>query len=406
MALFKYRATDNHENSVEGTIEESSAQRVVQNLQGQGLKVSSVDRVGPEPGIFPKRSTLTWKDLEQLNNQMAMIVRGSLPLAPSIAAMERDLHSPRLRAVLEQVRMDLESGKQLSDAFARHPNSFPPLYLALVRAGERTGNLSPIFMHLSDYSKSMLELKSRLQEILTYPIILLVTACVLMGFLLTKVVPVFAEIFKDFGGQLPAPTRLLVNMSDLLTYHLATIGASLAALVVVAFLLPFALGRIDSSGYVRDRLKSWIPVFGRFYVQASVVRFSRALRMMLEANIPILDSLELSAAASGNAVLARAIGETAHGIAGGASLADSLEKTRYFDSGFCWLLRNAEQRGELQSALFLLEDEYSRTLGHLRNVVLNMAGPTVVVAIGIMVGFIVLSLYLPIFSLGDVISGC
>lgn len=404
MALFRYRATDNQENSVEGTMEDISAQRVVQNLLEKGLRTSSVERVEPEPSFFLSRRALTWKDLEQLNGQLAMIVRGGVPLAPSIAAMARDLRNPRLQALLEEVRVDLEAGQPLSEAFGKHSKDFPPVYLSLIRAGERAGNLSPVFMHLSGYSRNMLELKSRLQEILTYPIILVATACALVIFLLMYVVPVFASIFADFGGQLPAPTQLLVSLSNVLTNHSSALLAVVGAVALALLSAPLLLRQVDSKGYLRDRFKTWVPVFGRFYVQASVVRFSRALRMMIESNVPLVESLQLAAAASGNAVMERAVAEAARGVEGGATLADSLERTRYFDNGFCWLLRNAEQRGEIQSTLYLLEDEYSRTLDHLRNVVLTVAGPGIVFITGLLVGFIVLSLYLPIFSLGDVIG--
>ena len=405
MALFAYRAVDDQGNPAAGTIEEASARRVVLALQGQGLKVNSVDRIGPGPLRFGRRTSLTWSELHQLNSQLVMITRGGLPLAPSIAAMARDVRRPRLRAILEEIRLDLEAGKPIEDAFARHPESFSPVYMALVRAGERSGNLSGIFLHLSDYSRSMVQLKNRLQEILTYPIILVLSACILISFLLLKVVPVFSDVFKDFGGRLPAPTQILVSVSNFLACHLAAISAGLALFVFAAILGILVARRVDGAAYVRDLIKSWTPILGRLYVRASLVRFCRTLHLMLESNVPLPDSLELSAAAAGNAVLAGAIGKVSRGVAGGASLADSLEHTHYFDRGFCWLLRNAEQRGELQNALVVLEDEYDRTLSHMQATLLNVTGPAIVVAVGIIVGFIVVALYMPIFSLGDVVSG-
>jgi len=404
MASFKYRAIDSQGNPVEGTMEEASARRVVLTLQGQGLKVNSVDKIGPESRGLLKRSALSWSQLDQLNTQLVLITRGGLPLASSIAAMARDVRSPRLRAVLEEIRQDLEAGKRIEEAFARHPDSFSPVYMALVRAGERAGNLSGVFLHLSDYSRGMMELRGRLQEILTYPIILIVAACCVVSFLMLKVVPVFSEVYRDFGGRLPAPTQLLVDVSNAFAGYFVIVIAGLALLVALGFLLSLASERVASAGHVRDMLKSWTPLFGRLYVCASLVRFCKTLRLMLESNVPLLDSLGLSAAASGNAVLAGEIGKASRGVASGASLADSLEQTRYFDRGFCWLLRNAEQRGELPSALLVLEEEYERSLSHMRNSILNLVTPVVVVAIGFIVGFVIVSLYLPIFSLGDVIG--
>lgn len=406
MALFKYRAVDEQGNSLEGSMEEASARRALLALQGRGLQVNSVERVGPEPKRSFASGALSWKEIEQFNAQLAVVTRSGLPLAPAIAAMSRDIRSPRLRALLAGLQADLEGGKPLEEALARHPESFSPTYMALIRAGERSGNLPAVFLHLSDYSRSMLELKSQLQEILVYPLILIAAACILVSFLLVKVVPVFVQIYADFGGSLPAPTMLLVHLSDALFRYFPTILTVLAVVTVLVVISPFTLGRSVKGRYVLDLLRSWIPIVGRVYTRTSLARFCRTLRLMLESNVPLLESLELAAAAAGNAVLGRAITVASRGVSGGSALADSLDRTGYFDGGFCWLLRNAEQRGELQQALCVLEDEYERTLAHMRTRILTLLGPCVVVAIGLFVAFFVISIYLPIFSLGDVVSGC
>jgi len=149
----------------------------------------------------------------------------------------------------------------------------------------------------------------------------------------------------------------------------------------------------------------YFPVFGGLYARESLARFCRALGMLLDARVPLIESLHLAAAAAGNAVLGRAIIRGAEHVAGGTSLKDSLQRTGYFDHGFCWLLRNAEQRGETPRALIVLEEGYERSIDRLRKWTMLVVGPAVVIFIALMVGYIVVSLYLPIFSLGDVVSG-
>lgn len=405
MALFKYRAVDRDGNSVEGTMEEESARRVVMALQEMDLTVNAVEEVGRKPGLLRREARLKWEDLAQLNDQMVTITRSGLPLAPAIAAMARDLRNPRLKAILEQIRRDIEAGRSLSEAFERHPQSFPPVYTALIRAGEATGNLSGVFDCLSTYSKKLVELKSSVQELLAYPLFLIAFAIAIVLGLLVKVVPVYAEIFHDFGGELPAPTRLLVDMSDLVVGSPWVVAGVLAALAAVClFVLP-PLFRTESGGYRADKFKLLLPVFGKVYGAASLARFCRALGMLLEAQVPLLDSLNLAAAASGNAVLMRAAMDAARRVSGGSPLAEAFKQTGYFGSSFCWLVGNAEERGNVAEALLVLEDDYERSVDHMRKWVMMMAGPVTVIVIGLVIGYIVVSLYLPIFTLGDVVSG-
>jgi type IV pilus assembly protein PilC len=405
MALFKYRAVDAEGKPAEGTMEEASARRVVLALEAQGLSVSTVEEAQPRPTILRRAAHLTWNDLEQFNDQFLTITRGNLPLAPSLATMAQDLRNPRLRAVLEDLRRDLEAGRSLEEAMARHPGSFPSMYTALVRAGERAGNLPGVFAALSGYAKRMVELKNDVQALLTYPAFLLVATVGFVYFIMVRVVPVFAEIFKDFGGELPAPTQFLVHLSDVIVRRSLALGALLVLLALLAFALHRLPVRTESGGRPGTWLLNHLPVFGRVYRQASLARFCRALGILLEARVPIVESLSLAGAATGNAMLAEAVSKGAQRVEAGATLADALQETGYFDNAFCWLLRNAEQRGEAPKALLILEDDYDRAINRMRKSILMLAGPVVAISIGIVVGFIVLSLYLPIFTLGDVISG-
>ncbi len=405
MPMFSYRAVDAEGTQVEGVMEEASARRVVLALETQGMKVNSVEESGSRSRLFRSKPRLTWSDLEQFNDQLLTITRGSLPLAPSLEAMARDLRNPRLKKVLDDLRRDVETGLSLEEAMNRQPESFPPIYRVLVRAGERAGNLAAVFSALSGYSKRMVALRSDIQIIMTYPFFLCLAAVGLVYFLMVRVVPVFAEIFRDFGGRLPAPTQLLVDFSDFVTRNGFLIACGFIVLILLGLTVRRLTRRTESGSLAGDWLKSMLPIFGRVYHQASLARFCRPLKILLDARVPILESLQLAAASSGNAVLEKAVARGAERIAAGATLADALEETGYFDNGFCWLLRNAEQRGAAPQALDILQEEYERSLDRMRKSILLMIGPVVAVVIGLIVGFIVLSLYLPIFSLGDVVSG-
>lgn len=402
MPLFKYRAVDADGHAVNGTMDKPFSHQVVVALQEQALAVNSVRRIGREMPSVTKRA-LSWNDLAQLNSQLLMATRSSLPLAPSIAAMGADLTNPRIKPVLEDVRGRIEAGDSLESALDRHPRAFSPVYRALVAAGERSGDLPRVFRTLADYSKSMVEVRNNLQVALAYPIIVIVAAAMVVAGLMIKVVPVFAEIFTEFGAGLPAPTRLLVDISHTLSRHPWIIPEALLLLaaIVVSF---YFNGRREQRHYWSDWLRIHVPMLGRLYMITSVMQFCRALSMLLAARVPFLESMELAAASAGNAVVQRRVRHAARELNAGVSVGQALQKAGIFDSGASWLIANAETNGNIEETLDVLAEEHARSLAYLYRSMTTVVGPALIVGIGLIVGFIVISLYLPIFSLGDAIS--
>ena len=405
MALFNYKGVDPEGNPVEGIIEEESARRVVLILEERGLDVYTVEETGPKRRLFPSKDRLTWADLEDLNEQLLTITREKLPITYAIGELTRDLRNRRVKRVLEDIRRHVEAGNSLEEAFSLHPESFSPVYTTLIRAGERAGNLAGVFACLSGYSRRMAELKNQVQEALAYPLIVATAAFALVVGLLVWVVPTFGEIFMDFGGQLPAPTRLLLSVSHLVKDNLVywASGAGIALAVGLVFLR--ALLRTSSSGYAMDRAKLLTPAFGRMYAATSLERFCRSLGMLLEARVPLLESLDLAVATTGNAVLRRAVTAAAQQVSAGSPLADALADSGYFENLFCWLLGHAEKRGEMDQTLMVLAENYERTVARVQKWILMLTGPVAAIVVGLIIGYIVVSLYLPIFSLGDVVSG-
>jgi type IV pilus assembly protein PilC len=237
-----------------------------------------------------------------------------------------------------------------------------------------------------------------------YPIIVFVFASLIVAFLLIKVVPVFAEIFLEFGTGLPAPTQLLIDISDFLQHRGLFMLCVLGVLASV-YLALYLNGRRAQRHYWADWIKLHIPVLRRMFMLASAMQFTRTLALLLDARVPLLESLELAGASAGNAVLHRRVRLAARDLNAGTSIGQALQKTRIYDNGSCWLISNAEKNGNLGEALEAIGEEQARALGYLYRSITTLIGPVVVMGIGIIVGFIILSLYLPIFSLGDAISG-
>ncbi|HUW59999.1 MAG TPA: type II secretion system F family protein [Candidatus Bathyarchaeia archaeon] len=403
MPLFKYRAVDGEGNPTDGTMEGPSAHQVVVALQQQGLAVNAVRPVARQkPAVASGR--LSWHDIEQLNSQLVMATKSSLPLAPSIGAMANEIDNPRIKRVLDDVRQQLEAGHPLEQALSRHPKAFSPVYRALVSAGETAGNLPGAFRALLDYSKSMADMKSNLRLALMYPLLVVAFAVLVIVGLLWKVVPQYADIFNEFGKSLPAPTQFLINLSDFMRSHGLFILCAfiLAAGLAIAY---YFNGRRSEPHYWVDWLKLRTPVLRRVFMLGSLMQFTRALALLLEARVPLLESLELAGASAGNAVLHRRVRFVARDLNAGSSIAQALQNARIFDSGSCWLIANAEKNGNLEETIEALSDEHARALAYLYRSFTTLIGPAVIVAVGLFVGFIILSLYLPIFSLGDAISG-
>jgi type IV pilus assembly protein PilC len=405
MPSFKYRAVDAEGHPVEGTMEEQSAAKVTVLLQERGLQVSSVEPTEKQRGFTRRKRKLTLEDLHLFNEQLLAITKSGLPLAPAIKALARDAGNRRIIPLLENIRRDLERGAPLEEALSQHPETFSPVYTSIVKAGERSGNLSGVFSHLCAYSARSLEVRNSLQEAVAYPVLVLIACVCVLGFLVLKIVPDFAAIFSEFGAALPYITRFWLDVSDFLRDNFLATCVGLSVIVVFFTYVMKSIFRTESGGYTLDRLKMRLGVFGRLYTFSSMGRFSRSLGLLLSSEVPMEESLELAAAASGNAVLRRAVAHASQGVQRGERLSDALEDTGEFSHTFCWLLATAEERGEVDTALLDMADTFERNISRLNTMVIRLTVPVTVIVTGAIVASVVIALYLPVFTLADVMSG-
>ncbi|MBI2434972.1 MAG: type II secretion system F family protein, partial [Candidatus Hydrogenedentes bacterium] len=360
MTEYTYRAVDSGGNPVEGTMEESSAHRVTRKLQERGLTVTAVEELHQERGILRLSQRLTWEELNLVTDQLAAITRSNLPLAPALKALAADLRNPRLKPLLDRLHQELERGATLEQALLKNHQSFPRLYVSMVRAGEQTGNLAAILQIMTSYTTRMASLKQNLAAVLTYPIMVLLLGMAILSFLMVKVVPVFAEIFQEFGAQLPAPTRFWIDASDFVVWNFTRLWLTFFGVLAFLYVVRAFLRRSANGRCWLERFSLMIPVAGRFHYLLSLVRFTRTLGVLLASRVPVLESLELAGAASGSPILHRATEEAVLQVASGERLSDALSSTGFFGHTFCWLLSTGEQRGEVEQALEGLADSYER----------------------------------------------
>jgi type IV pilus assembly protein PilC len=403
--LYKYRAVDSHGEPVDGSMEETSADRVTRILSERGIQVNSVELLVPERVPTDKGRRLSWDDISVFNEQLLAITKSKLPLAPSIRAISRDLKKGSLKTALNGLHEDLELGKSLEEALRNRLDRFPPMYVRMIQAGEKTGNLSGVLEIMNAHSTRMMDLKSKLRMVFAYPLMVLTVSAFVIAFILVSVVPVFAEIFGDFGATLPGPTQLLVDLSNLAINNQAQVFTVLIGVLLTGLLIRYVLMSTAKGQLIFDRLLLFTPLLGRVFRIGSLARFSRSMGLMLNSRVPVLESLDLAASASGNSVLRKHANAAAIQIAKGEKLADALSDTGYFPHGFCWFLANGESYGTLPEVLLDVSQSYEKDVALIDGSLLNLLSPAIVILLGFIVSFIVLALYMPIFSLGDAIQG-
>ena len=405
MPLFKYRSVDAQGEVFEGTMDEASAARVTAILQERGLQVSEVAPLALHKGLPFLRKTLTWEDIHLLNQQLLVIVKSDLPFVPALAAMATDINNPRLKPVLDDLRHDLELGTSIDKALQRHPDSFPPAYISMIRAGERSGNLAGVLALMENQSARVLDARHTLRTALAYPTMVLVSAIGVILFLCTRVIPEFEKVFADYGSGLPAATQFWVEVSHVVSRHGGTVFAVFLVGAVLLFAGIRAMRRTSKGREWADRIFEHIPLIGRGIFLTALARFSRALALLLSSNVPVLESLDLAGAASGSAILRRRVRQVARAVATGESIADSFAATGYFPQLFCWLFATGEARGNVEDTLFDLSRSYEQQATFHDRALGQFLSPLLVVTVALLVGSITIALYLPIFSLGDAISG-
>ncbi len=404
MTRFRYRATDADGKAFVDSMEAESARKVTARLRERGLTVNSVMEVDKPRGFFRVSKQLNWEELHLFTQQLYAITRTSLPLPAALKSLAADLKSSRLKPVLESIQKDVEQGVSLDAAIDKQYEAFPSLFADVIKAGEATGNLSGVLQIYLHHTERMLALKGTLKTSLAYPLVVVLLGMLIMGFLLVKVVPVFAEIFTEFGGDLPAPTKFWVNMGDVVLYDWPMICLSITGTIMTLYLIRRLMERFERGRIRLDWLRLHTPIIGRIRYLHAVSRFSRTLAMLLASRVPVLPSLELAAAASGSPLLQNAVGEANLRVAGGERIADALAGSGFFAYHFCWLLGMGEDRGEAELALESAAETMEGELLSRDRVLGSTIAPVIIIIVGLLIASLVVSLYLPIFTLGDAIS--
>jgi len=393
--VFEWEGKDKNGKIVRGELRAGGEAMVSATLRRQGILIKKVKKRRTSGGRSIKQ-----KDIAVFTRQLATMMRAGVPLLQSFDIVARGSSNPRLTKLLIDIRSDVETGTSLSSAFRKHPLYFDSLYCNLVEAGEAAGILDTLLDRLAIYQEKTMALKNKIKSALIYPVAVLVVAFVVIVVIMLFVIPVFENVFKSFGADLPAPTLFVISMSKVFTEYWWAIFGFLGG--GIYFFLE-SWKRSENMQRTMDRLLLKVPVFGPLVNKASVARWTRTLSTMFAAGVPLVEALDSVGGASGNAVFKDATEQIQRDVSTGASLTASMETTGVFPNMVLQMTAIGEESGALDGMLGKAAEFYEQEVDEAVAGLSSLMEPFIIVILGTIIGGIVVSMYLPIFKLGAVV---
>jgi type IV pilus assembly protein PilC len=403
MALYTYRALDKQGEIIQDKLEGSGEMAVAHELRQQGLLVIDVKEqsVGQKDILEPfKRIKLA--DLVVFSRQLATMINAGLPIVRALYVLSEQTQNPKLKDVVVAVRKDVEAGSSLSQVLEKQPEVFSRLYVEMVKAGEIGGILDGVLLRLADQLERDQDLRRKIRSAMTYPIVVLVFAILAASFMLIFIVPVFAGLFQDLGGTLPLPTRITMAISDILTSIFGVFVYAGMALAVVMFL---RWKKSENGRKVWGRAVLRIPAkIGDVVKKATLARFARTFATLSAAGVPILQAIEITATSSGNWVVEKALLKSKDAIREGIPIYKPLEEEPVFPPMVTRMIAVGEESGDIDGMLTKIAEFYESEVDATVKALTSIIEPLMVVVVGSIVGAIVISMYLPMFEIFNLIE--
>ena len=399
---YAYKVRDASGKFREGKVRAETENAVAEKLLSMGYVPLEVRRTGTglQKEITLGRKRVKTKDLAVAARQLATMVDAGLSLLRALSILAEQVENPELRRVLVKVRQDVEGGHSLSAALAAEREVFPPFMISMIRAGESGGFLDGALRQVADTFEADVKLRSQVKSAMTYPVVVFAMAILMCIGMLLFIVPIFEEMFADLGGDLPLPTKVLVALSESMKYVLPTLAVVLGGLV-------FWWRRHGEDPGVRDvvdPLKLKLPVFGPLFTKIALARFSRNLSTLLSAGVPILSSLDIVSDTTGSVVIARAVHDVRNSVAQGESMAAPLARHDVFPSMTVQMIASGEEAGAVDQMLRRISQFYDEEVQATTEALTSLIEPLMIAFLGVVVGSMIMALYMPMFSVFDLIQ--
>jgi type IV pilus assembly protein PilC len=397
MPTYKYKTTINGKLQ-KGEIEAESEQGALSKLKQKNIKVTGVKKKF-ESDFLSNKKPITERDIVIFTRQFSTMVDAGLPLVQCLEILGRQADNPAFGEIITKIKTDIESGSNLSDAMRKHPKVFNSLYANLVEAGEAGGILDTILNRLANYIEKALALKKKVKAAMVYPGAIVTVAFTVVAFLMVFVIPTFATMFEGGGAELPGPTAIVMDVSNFFRnqwYYI--IGGPILFFILFKKVYATERGNIEV-----DRIFLKLPVFGMLIRKVSTAKFSRTLGTLLASGVPLIEGMDICARTAGNKIVEIAILNSIEAIKEGETIAAPLARENVFPPMVIQMIDVGESAGALDAMLSKIADFYDEEVDTAVDGLTALLEPMLMVFLGIIVGFIVVAMYLPIFKMGETI---
>lgn len=403
MPTYQYTAKDQDARTITGKVVADDEAQVLDELRRRKLVVLDIQqqRVSSLTVSSGERARrIKIEDVILFTRQMATMIDAGIPILQTIEALQDQAGNPSFKKVLGAIKEDIRLGSGLSGSFAKHPKVFDSLFINMLRVGETGGVLTTVLERLASYMEKSARLKRKVTSAMIYPAVIVSMAFIVTTILIIKVVPTFKTIYASLGRELPPMTAMLLNFSDACQkdfgYFILVLGALIGAFI--------ALRRTEKGAYQIDQWKLAAPVFGDLICKVSVGRFCRTLSVLVQSGVPILESLDIVRRTIGNLVLEGVVKEVIASVREGESIAEPLSRSRIFPSMVTRMIAVGEQSGQLDKMLNKVAEFYDEQVDAAVEGLTSMIEPLIIGFLGIVVGFIVMALFLPIINITQVLQ--
>ncbi|MEE9497890.1 MAG: type II secretion system F family protein [Nitrospinaceae bacterium] len=397
MPIYKYKTTVNGKVQ-KGEIEADNEQGALSKLKQKNIRVAGVKKKF-ESDFLSNKKPITERDIVIFTRQFSTMVDAGLPLVQCLEILGKQSDNPSFGEIITKIKTDIESGSNLSDAMRKHPKVFNSLYANLVEAGEAGGILDTILGRLANYIEKALALKKKVKTAMVYPGAIITVAVTVVAFLMVFVIPTFATMFAGGGAELPGPTALVMDISNFFTnqwYYV--IGGPILFFILFKKVYATERGKIEI-----DRFALKLPVFGMLIRKVSTAKFSRTLGTLISSGVPLIEGMDICARTAGNKIVEIAILNSIEAIKEGETIAAPLARENVFPAMVIQMIDVGESAGALDSMLSKIADFYDEEVDTAVDGLTALLEPLLMVFLGIVVGFIVVAMYLPIFKMGETV---
>ena len=393
--LFVWEGTDKRGVKMKGEQSSKNANFLRAELRKQGI-TPTVVKVKPKPLFGSAGKPVTPKEIAFFSRQLATMMKSGVPIVSALEIIEGGQKNVRMKKLVENIRYDIESGSSLSEAISKHPVQFDELYRNLVRAGESAGVLETVLDTIASYKENIETLKGKIKKALFYPAVVIAVALLVSAILLIFVVPQFEAVFKQFGADLPAFTKIIVGASRFMVSNWYIVfGAVFAAIFGFIFFKKRSL----AFQHFLDRVILKVPVIGQIMHNSAIARFSRTLAVTFKAGVPLVEALDTVAGATGNTVYEKAVHRVRDDVSVGYPLNMSMKQVNLFPHMVIQMTSIGEEAGALDAMLFKVAEYYEQEVNNAVDALSSLIEPFIMIFIGGIIGAMVIGMYLPIFKL-------